>query len=459
MELSPLYWPISKLIDAYQKRSISPVEVLNEAMARIDRYDGKVNAYLERFEQPALKQAQKAEDDYRSGHASVLSGIPVSIKDTFEIKGAVTTYGSRVYKTHIPDFDCGTVRRLRAAGAVFTGKTNNAEFGQSACSQNRLGRDTGNPWDLSRTPGGSSGGAAASVAAGLANVALGADGGGSVRIPAAFNGLVGIKPGYGLCRNENGLRAMSDFISPGPLSWCVEDGRVLLGVLAEKQYSYTRIRESLKIAWCPTMENRPVEPGVSSAIELARQALRSLGHQTTETEAPVAGWNDAFAPLVLAEEHRERGHLLEKARDELSDYVRISLEAGCHVSNESVKNARQIQLRYRQTINDFLENYDVIATPATAVPAFPLGIRPSEINGHKVSRLWGAFPFTAPFNVSGHPAIVIPCGLSDGLPVGLQLVGKWEDEERLLNLAQDLEMEISFDRGFIINAWSGPSRD
>ena len=179
---------------AYRGGDLSPVEVVETMLRRIETYDGHLNAYLARLEATALEQARAAEEAYRRGEAAALAGIPVSVKDTFPLAGAPTTFGSRIYRDHVPARDSGVVTRLRAAGAVTIGKTNTAEFGQSATTDNRLGDDCRNPWDPMRTPGGSSGGAAATVAAALATVAVGADGGGSIRIPAAFTGLFGLKP-------------------------------------------------------------------------------------------------------------------------------------------------------------------------------------------------------------------------------------------------------------------------
>ena len=216
---NPLYWSLADLLAAYRRRDVSPVEVLELALSRIDAINPAIHAFLGRTDELAREQAKVAERAYRAGTAGPLAGIPVSIKDTFQIEGHVATFGSKAHPATVSSFDSGVVSRLRAAGAVFTGRTNTAEFGQSATTENLFFADVCNPWDTARTTGGSSGGAAASVLTGMSSIALGADGGGSVRIPAAFAGLVGLKPSYGLCPNERGLAAMSDFICPGPLAW------------------------------------------------------------------------------------------------------------------------------------------------------------------------------------------------------------------------------------------------
>ncbi|MXW36439.1 MAG: amidase [Chloroflexi bacterium] len=443
---SPLYWPVASLIAAYRAGRLSPVEVADDVLARIDRLNPSLHAYLVRFDDLTRRQAREAEAAYRAGRALPLSGVPISIKDTFPLAGAVTTFGSAVHRHNVTQQDSGVVRRLRAAGAVFTGKTNTAEFGQSATSDNRLGPEASNPWDTTRTLGGSSGGAAVSVAAGLASLALAADGGGSIRIPASFTGLLGFKPTYGLIPDEGGLSAMSAFVCPGPLAWRAADARAFLGARRGRRMSRARAGRGLRIAWCPRPEGRPVDPGVAATVSAAVARLEILGHEVVETALPLEGWNEAFGPLVLAEERRERGDLLDRFPDMLSDYVRRSLVAARTITDDDIAAGRAAHRAYRARVAALFESWDAIATPATAVTAFPFDKRPKRIAGREVDWLWGAFPFAVPFNVSGNPAVSLPCGLADGLPVGLQLVMPLNEDERLLDLAEDMEEALAFDR-------------
>ena len=441
----PIHWPIASLVEAYRRGALSPVEVADEALARIARLNPSLHAYLACFDESTRRQAREAEAAYRTGRALPLSGVPISIKDTFPLAGAVTTFGSVTHLRHLTRHDSGVVGRLRSSGAVFTGKTNTAEFGQSATSDNRLGPEVANPWDHTRTVGGSSGGAAISVAAGLASVALAADGGGSIRIPASFTGLLGFKPSYGLCPDEGGLAAMSEFVCPGPLAWRAADARAIFGALLGRRMSRLATRTGLRIAWCPYPEGRPVDPGVAATAGAAVASLTALGHEVVETALPLEGWDRAFGPLVLAEENRERGHLLDQCPDALTDYVRKSLESARTLTDGEVLAARAAHRSYRARIAALFETWDAFATPATAVTAFPFSQRPRRIAGRDVDRLWGAFPFAVPFNVSGNPAVSLPCGLADGLPVGLQLVMARNEDERLLDLAEDVEEAIAFD--------------
>lgn len=450
---SPLYWPVTRLMAAYRSGELSPVEVLDEAIHRIDVFNPMLNAFLGRQNDMARKQAIAAEQAYRSNEAGPLCGVPVSIKDTFHINGMVTTFGSRAYENNLVSFDSGVVRRLRASGAVFTGKTNTAEFGQSATTENMFAIDCRNPWNIECTTGGSSGGAAASVAAGLSSLAVGADGGGSIRIPASFCGVFGIKPTYGFCKDEDGGRAMSDFISPGPFSRCVADSRMMLSVLADTEYQRNSL-EPLRVAWCPRPGNWPIDPEVLEVTRRAVAHLETMGHHIVEVDLPLDGWAQAFAPLVLAEEHRERAHLLKECPDILTGYERRTLEIAAEVTADEADQAKRQQQAYNQRIERLFDEYDLILLPTTSVPAFPIKQRPTEIDGQKVDWLWGPFPATAPFNVSGSPAATLPCGMVNSLPVGLQIVGPHLGEALILDLAEDLEQAINFDYSGLISKWS-----
>lgn len=326
----------------------------------------------------------------------------------------------------------GAVRRLREAGAVFVGKTNTPEFGQSATTENLLGDGCRNPWNPSRTAGGSSGGGAVSVAVGMASLALASDGGGSIRIPAAFCGLFGIKPTFGLVEDEDGFLGMTDFACPGPVARRVADARIFLAVLARARFARRHIEKTLRVAWCPRPEGRPVDRRVSALTLAAAETLASLGHEMEEVELPVDGWQEIFRILVLADEWRFRGELYATAADRLTDYERKTLEAAEPLAPAQIAEARQALGEYRARFADFFEAYDLIVTPTTATVTFPLGRRPRTIAGEAVDRLWGAFPFTPMFNVAGCPAASVPCGLVEGLPAGIQLIAPAGDRKSVV---------------------------
>lgn len=448
----PLHWPIRRLTGAYARGDLSPADIVEDVLARIEALDPEVHAYITVTAELARSQAREATERYRRGERAPLLGVPVSIKDAFHLADTETTLGSLTQRGRIARSDSGVVARLRGAGAVMPGKTNVPEFCQSATSENRLGPNTGNPWDPARTPGGSSGGAAASVGAGLATIAVGSDGGGSIRIPAAFCGLVGFKPTTGLCPDERGFRAMTDFVSPGPLAWTVDDARIMAEVLAERRFERAAPAGG-RIAFCLRPEGRPVDPAVADSVRSAAAILAELGHEVVEVEVPIGGWNDIFGPLVLDDELREREHLLEHA-DLLTRYELATLRAAKGLRSSEVGRARARLADFRAGTDEFLRQFDALLTPTVATVAFPHDHRPAEIDGVGVDRLWGAFPFTAPFNVAGTPAITIPTATPYGLPVGIQLVAARGRDAQLLNIAESLEAAVAFDHGPLHERWA-----
>jgi Asp-tRNA(Asn)/Glu-tRNA(Gln) amidotransferase A subunit family amidase/enoyl-CoA hydratase/carnithine racemase len=449
------FWPVADLLGAFRARELSPVELTQELLERIERLDGELHSYIRVTPEVALAQARDAEQRYLSGEDGLppLLGVPMSIKDLFDVAGVPTTLGSLVYGHEAAGEDSQPVARLREAGAVFLGKSNTAEFGQSATTENLLGPGCGNPWDPTRTAGGSSGGAAAGVGAGLASAALGSDGGGSVRLPAAMCGLFGLKPTFGLVPNEGHFRAMTPFVSPGPVVRRVADARLLLEVCAGSGFPRREIAQA-RIGWCPAPQGHPVDPGVRAATTRAVSRLEELGHRVEEISLPLDGWLDAFGPLVLADEKRYRGHLLEAHADQLSDYARKSIEAAESVTAADIAAAEALQADIRARVEALFQSYDFVVTPAAASVAFPLGRRPTEIDGRPVDSLWGAFPFTAPFNVAGSPAASIPCGLADGMPVGLQVVGPAGGDQGVLDLCEGIEEALALPGDQMAARWA-----
>ncbi len=444
MDEGPLWWPVQRLVEAYRGGSLSPVEVSELAQARLAQINPTLHAFVLATPELARHQAAAAETAYRNGSAGPLAGVPVSIKDAFHIKGHVTTLGSLAHTHDVARHDSGAVRRLCRAGAVVVGKTNVSEFCQSATTDNLLGPDTANPYDPSRTAGGSSGGAAAAVASGTCTLGLGSDGGGSIRIPASFCGLVGFKPTYGTIDDDGGFRAFSPFISVGPLARTAADTRCLHSVLSADGAATRDSPDGLsprRVAWCPKPEGRPIDSDVGDVVEAAVTQLAACGHNVSPVELDLGGWEEVFGPLVLAEEGERRGHLL-RGPHELTWYQRRSLMAAEQLDQRVLAAARSALAQYRKRVDRYFRNYDVIATPATATTAFELGCRPRAIDGEPVDRLWGAFPFAVPFNVSGHPAVVLPAGFVNGLPVAIQLVGRYGGDTELLSLAEELETEL-----------------
>lgn len=436
----PVVESISELRLAYERSELSPSIVAEKVITAVRAADSKLHAFHVFDEDFIREQASIADKRIKNGDCAPLLGIPISIKDAFHVAGQPTSNGSAAIEWPIALRDSGAVARLRAAGAILVGKTNTAEYGQSATTENAHGPATRNPWDLSRTPGGSSGGAAASVAAGMVTAAIGSDGGGSLRIPGAFTGLIGFKATYGRCKDEYGLRAMSSFCCPGPLTRTVADARVIFSVLADTIVTRSRSLHNVKLRFDHAPEGHPVDPNYAAVIDAAVSKVRESGIDVSDTQLPLDGWKKIFGPIVLEEEHRERTYLLDLADpSKVSDYELISLKAGRKLTPEIVATADRKRTAFTAGVDSAFGDADILITPTLATTAFTINQRPETIAGKPVDATWGAFPFTAPFNITGNPAIALPVGEVDGLPVSLQLVARRGEDELLLNVAEDIE--------------------
>lgn len=450
-----LFLSACELRERFRRREVSPVEVAEACLRQIERLNPRVNAFLTVTAEEALRSARRTEEALMKGDAQgPLAGVPISVKDLIWTRGVRTTGGSLVYRDWVPGEDAVVVERVKRAGAVILGKTNTSEFGNSATTENLLGDDGRNPWDPSRTAGGSSGGAAAAVALGMGPLALGSDGGGSIRIPSAFCGVFGIKPTFGRVPNHGEFPGMLLFAQIGPIARTVRDAALLLQVISgHDPRDPWSLREAvpdfgaglgagvkgMRMAWSPDLGSQAVDPEVLEVTGRAVKVLEGLG---AVVEEPRLDWpypQSVFATMVLADSYAFGQELLAQA-DRLMWYTRRTLEEGARVMGHQYSLALMEMARFRSLVDDLFERYDVLLTPATAVPAFPVGQRPQEIGGRRVSRLWGPFPFCMPFNVTGQPAASVPCGVTgEGLPVGLQVVGRRGEEATVLRVAAALE--------------------
>ena len=446
---SLLFTPASELAQLIKTRKLSPVELVDHILRRIGGLNPKLNAYLTVAEAEARSAARAAEAAViRGEELPPLHGVPLSIKDLHFTKGIVTTGGSLVFRDFVPDEDSVAVERLRRAGAIILGKTNTPEFGLSATTENRLGDHCRNPWHPERTAGGSSGGAAAAVACGLGPLALGSDGGGSIRIPSGFCGVYGLKPTRGRVPKYGGFGGFELFSDIGPIARTVRDAALMLSVMAgydRRDPASLRDQppdfltavdgelQGLRLAWSPDLGYARVDPEVKSAAESAAHAFASLGCEVEEATPAIDDPFAIFSPIMLADQYAACGHLLGERADELVPYVKSTLQHGAEAPGYRYSQALRALERFRMQMADFFEHYDLLLTPTNAVPAFPVGRRPREIDGQEVDTLWGPFPFTAPFNLTGQPAANLPCGFSaEGLPIGLQIIGRWGEETTVL---------------------------
>ena len=442
----------TELAGLISSRQVSPVELTEACLRRIDALNPTLNAFLTVCGDEAMESAREAEKS-AGPDMPPLHGIPVAVKDLEATKGIRTTFGSLAFKDNVPDEDSIIVERLRKAGAIVLGKTNTPEFGQSTSTENRLGDDCRNPWDTGRTSGGSSGGSGAALAAYICPLATGSDGGGSIRVPAAFCGVYGIKPTHGRVPSKDGGWAL--FSDSGPMSRSVRDAALMLNQISgHDSRDSLAIRSAppdflealdgevkgLKVAWSSDLGYGVVDEEVliktRETAELFEGMGCSLEDATPESGSPFG----IFGPIVIVEEYANNGSLLESHGDQLMNYVKSTLEAGKRAMGTDYARAMSKLWKFRARMEDFFEKYDLLLTPTTAVPAYPIGARPREIAGQEVSKLWGAAPFTASFNIAGNPAANVPCGFSsDGLPIGLQVVGRWGDEMTVLRASAALE--------------------
>ncbi|MCH8279844.1 MAG: amidase [Chloroflexi bacterium] len=458
MDADMAFAPATELRRLIQSKEVSIVELVELFYQRIDSINPRLNAYLALCQDQALDQARSAQDAVQRGDSlGPLHGIPISVKDLEMTKGIPTTLGSAVFRDRTPDIDSVVVERIRQAGAIILGKTNTPEFGLSGTTENKVSDPCRNPWNTERTPGGSSGGAAAALASGLCTLATGSDGGGSIRIPASFSGVFGIKPSQGRVPRYGGYGrpAANQFSQSGPLSRTVGDAALLLQVLSgDDPRDPTCLREDTpdfsadlnngvrgwRIAWSPDLGYAGVDPEVVRVTSEAAQVFQELGAEVEEpqlvVEDPFPAFWDAFATAA----YTSYGHLLPEHEEEFTDYGLRSLQHGASVSGADLSRALLRVDLLRRQMENFFDQYDLLLTPTMAVAAFPIEQRPGVIGGKTVEPFWGYLPFTFPINMTGQTASSVPCGFSaDGMPIGLHLVGPHGSEAKVLQASAAFE--------------------
>ena len=441
------------------EQKLSPVELVTMYLRRIETLDPQLNAFLTVCAEESLAAAKLAEEQVMQGKSlGALHGIPVPIKDLNRTAGIRTTRGSLIYKDDVPDTDDLVVARIRAAGGIIIGKTNTPEFGHRGTTENLLGEPCRNPWNTTMTAGGSSGGAAVAVASGLSPIAQGSDGGGSIRIPAGFCGVYGLKPTRGrVPGNYNGPGGWNIFSQTGPLSRTVRDAAFLLDAMAapnpdnpmslldtppDFQAALKGGVKGLKIALVPNLGGMPVEPAVQSAVEAAAKRFADMGAKVEEPDVALDGMllRESFRTIFISDMSANLGHLLDTHADELMPSMRDFLEDAARWTVADLSRSLREMERLKGCMRNLFSTYDVLLTPTTAVPAFPVEGWPDTINGVSVDPRWAFTPFCYPFNMTGQPAASVPAGFtSDGLPIGLQVVGRLGDESTVLKVSAALE--------------------
>jgi aspartyl-tRNA(Asn)/glutamyl-tRNA(Gln) amidotransferase subunit A len=440
-----------------RRRKVSPVEVVDAVLARIDRLNPQLNAYVTVTADEARRAARAAERALAGRRPVVgpLHGVPFSVKDLVLTKGVRTTFGTRLFADTVPTEDAPMVARLKAAGGIMIGKTNTPALGWLGATHNLLFGATRNPWRLDRTPGGSSGGASAAVAAGLAPIAIGTDGGGSIRIPASFAGIFGHKPSYGRIPVYPASTVWS-VSHIGPMTRTVADAALAMQVCAgpddRDQFSLPRdgtnyvhaIRggvKGLRVAYAEDLGNlTALDPEVQRVTSRAVRTFRELGCRV-ETVAPrwpspADCWYEIFCGGVATRllPYRDR-------RDDIEAGLQSIIETTAANPPSRYVQAWMDRLAWWwQHPRPFFERYDLLLTPTVACPPFAVGLDyPDKVAGTPVMP-YGWLPYTYPFNLTGQPAASVPCGFThDGLPIGLQIVGRRFDDAAVLRAAAAFE--------------------
>jgi aspartyl-tRNA(Asn)/glutamyl-tRNA(Gln) amidotransferase subunit A len=450
---------IEELSALLAKRKISPVELTEHFLRRIERYNARLNAYLTVTAEHALDAARRAEKELGRRHGPAgrrrpLLGIPITLKDNIWTRGIRTTAGSMVLRDFVPAEDATVVRKLSRAGAILLGKTNLHEFAYGVTSNNAHYGAVHNPWALDRIPGGSSGGSAVAIAAGLCTASVGTDTGGSIRIPSAMCGIVGLKPTFGRVSVFGTVPLAPAFDHVGPLARSAADAAILLGLLAGRDpldttSSTHRVEDFSAALRKPLRKFRLGRPReyfwekldgeVRRATEAAVRDMEKHGATVREISLPhLSESAEAAANISLAETrygHETAGYFPAHA-EEYSEEVRQRIEASGKVLATQYLAALDVQKRVRADFDAAFREVDAIVAPTAPVPAPPIGAESVDVNGEQIGVRAALVGMNRPANFTGHPAISVPCGFTrDGLPVGLQLIGRSFDESTLLRIA------------------------
>ncbi|MEW6638107.1 MAG: amidase family protein [Actinomycetota bacterium] len=456
----------SELAGRVRSKEVSPVEVVDAIFERMERLEPELHAFCTPTPEMAREEAQRLEREISDGKdPGPLAGVPVGIKDLHAVKGVRMVLGSHAYKDFVPDEDDVAVERLKEAGAIILGKTNVPEFGYSGVGHNPVFETTTNPWDTRLTPGGSSAGSGAAVASGMGPIALGSDGGGSVRIPASFCGLFGMKasmgrvPLYPSCRDERypGASGWESLEHIGPMSRTVRDGALMLSVMSgpDDRDRHSRPKEpgfdpteavegelpqGLRVAYSSDWGYAAVDPEVRRVVGEAVKVFESdLGCSVEEAhpgfEDPYEGfWGLVIMETDLAGMRRMARELGEKMSPHLREVLEVDWKA------EDITNAVMTRKAVYNKMWRFMRDYDLLLTPTLAVPPFETGIQgPEVIDGREVEPFYW-LSFTLPINMTGQPAATVPAGFTEGgLPVGMQIVGRHLDDALVLKASAAFE--------------------
>ena len=445
-----------ELAQRIRSKELSCAEVMQEHLDQIDRVNPKVNAIVTYQPERALEGAKAADESLQRGDSvGVLHGLPVAHKDLVDTAGVRTTYGSPIYADYIPEQDALMVERLKQAGAISVGKTNTPEFGAGSQTFNEVFGATLNPYDLSKTCGGSSGGAAVALACGMVPIADGSDLGGSLRNPSNFCNIVGFRTAIGRVPVWPSQTPWSALAVQGPMARTVQDAALMLSAIAGPDarcpvaltdagesfnplvHSLERDFGGVRIAWSSDIGGLPVDPRIVSVIESQRGTFGELGCDIDEACPDFSGANEAFMVSRAAGMAATRAEMLETHRDQLKDTVIWNIEEGLRLSAADVGKAEVKRAALYERVRRFMETYEFMVFPVSQHPPFDV-TQPylTEVNGVEMETYIDWMRSCYYITATGLPAISVPCGFTDeGLPVGVQIVGRHQSEFSVLQLA------------------------
>ena len=452
---------LSRLI---RDKQVSPVEVVDAHLERIEATEPVLNSFITLLPEHAREAARRAEAQIQAGnYLGPLHGIPVGLKDLFNTAGVRTTSGSRILDNFIPREDCTVAARFQQAGAILLGKLNMHQFAYGPTGENFDYGHMHNPWNVDMVTGGSSGGSGSAAAAGQCTITMGSDTGGSVRIPSALCGIVGLKPTYGLV-SRAGLTPLSWCLDhPGPMVRTVEDAALTMNAIAgyDAKDQATSAREvpdftaalggsleGLRVGVVKEYFEAALDSEVETAVRAAVAQLSELGATVTEVSFPMFADAQAISGTILMSEaaayHRE---LLAKDGDNLTPSIRLRLEAGLFVTAPDYLKAQQARARFNFEMAALFKEVDLLAGPTEPITAPPILATEVTIGDEVVGTTGALTQYTRPYNISGTPAISVPCGFSRaGMPIGLQLAGRAFDELTVLRAAHAYEQATKWGR-------------
>lgn len=455
--------PAVELAHLLATAEVSAREVLADHVRRIEVANPALNALVTLSVERAEADAAAADRARAGGRLlGALHGLPVAHKDLFVTAGIRTTLGSPLFADWVPDEDALIVARQRSAGALSVGKTNTPEFGAGSQTFNRVFGATRNPWDPARTCGGSSGGAATALAAGMVALADGSDMGGSLRNPASFCGVVGLRTSPGRVPVWPARHPWGALSVDGPMARTVEDLALFLGAIAgpdprcplsidevgatigalgPRLGGEGRPLEGIRVAWSPTLGGLPVDGDVTAVLAGLADALESGGARVEAVDPPLTGADEAFETLRAFQFELSYGGLYERSRDELKATVQWNIEAGRRLSGPDVARAEVVRGQLFVAMAAFFERFDLVVGPVSQVAPFPVEVEyPTTVAGRAMESYIEWMRSCSRVTMTACPALSLPAGFTaSGLPVGAQLIGPWRGERRLLRIARELE--------------------